>query len=104
MDWVIDLYNKLIEFLYRLILSLVDMLKDMFFWCIEVLFEAMTFVITKVMSLFGVIDMSQFVGSIPPEMAWMFSAIGIPQCLAMITTALGIRLLMQLIPFTRLGS
>ncbi|WP_395233594.1 hypothetical protein [Vibrio alginolyticus] len=30
--------------------------------------------------------------------------VGIPQCLVIISTAIAVRLLLQLIPFTRLGS
>ncbi|HDM8072463.1 TPA: DUF2523 domain-containing protein, partial [Vibrio harveyi] len=42
--------------------------------------------------------------SIPPTVAWVFAAVGLPQCLSIILAAITIRLLLQLIPFTRLGS
>ncbi|MDF5683562.1 DUF2523 family protein, partial [Vibrio parahaemolyticus] len=47
---------------------------------------------------------SQYMTSIPPTVSWVFAAVGVPQCLSIILAAITIRLLLQLIPFTRLGS
>lgn len=30
MEWLVDLFNKLLVFLYQLLISLVNMLKDLF--------------------------------------------------------------------------
>ncbi|TOK04865.1 VSK receptor, partial [Vibrio parahaemolyticus] len=35
MEWLVDLFNKLLVFLYQLLISLVNMLKDLFFWAVE---------------------------------------------------------------------
>ncbi|KFK57862.1 VSK receptor [Vibrio vulnificus] len=104
MEWVIDLFNKLLEFLYRLLLTLVDMLKDVFICLIEAVLGAVGLLIAQCLALIKPIPISAYFSAIPPEPAWMLSAIGLPQCLVMIITALTIRMLLQLIPFTRLGS
>ncbi|MFM2592377.1 DUF2523 family protein [Vibrio harveyi] len=104
MEWLVDLFNKLLEFLYQLLLTLFDMLKDIFLWIIEQVMNAVNMVLPSVFALFAPVDMSQYMTSIPPTVAWVFAAVGVPQCLSIILAAITIRLLLQLIPFTRLGS
>ncbi|HHX8562865.1 MULTISPECIES: DUF2523 family protein, partial [Vibrio] len=50
------------------------------------------------------VDMSQYMTSIPPTVSWVMAAVGLPQCLSIILAAITVRLMLQLIPFTRLGS
>ncbi|AWA91556.1 DUF2523 domain-containing protein [Vibrio parahaemolyticus] len=104
MDWLVDLFNKLLVFLYQLLLSLFDMLKDLFFWIVEQVMEAANLLIAGIFALFAPVDMSQYMTSIPPTVSWVLAAVGVPQCLSIILAAITIRLLLQLIPFTRLGS
>ncbi|EGQ7867305.1 DUF2523 family protein [Vibrio parahaemolyticus] len=104
MEWLVDLFNKLLVFLYQLLISLVDMLKDLFFWVVDQVMSAVNSVLPAVFSLFAPVDMSQYMTSIPPTVSWVFAAVGVPQCLSIILAAITIRLLLQLIPFTRLGS
>jgi len=104
MEWLVDLFNKLLEFLYQLLLTLFDMLKDIFLWIVEQVMNAVNMVLPSVFAFFAPVDMSQYMTSIPPTVAWVFAAVGVPQCLSTILAAITIRLLLQLIPFTRLGS
>ncbi|MGD1438790.1 DUF2523 family protein [Vibrio harveyi] len=104
MEWLVDLFNKLLEFLYQLLLTLFDMLKDIFLWIVEQVMNAVNMVLPSVFALFAPVDMSQYMTIIPPTVAWVFAAVGVPQCLSIILAAITIRLLLQLIPFTRLGS
>lgn len=98
------IYRALTEFFYRLYLTFVDALQDLFFWCIESVCNAVTFVLSSVFSLFNQIDASQYMGSIPPTVSWVFIQIGVPNALIIISSALVTRMMLQLIPFTRLGS
>ena len=43
-------------------------------------------------------------GVIPSQYAWILGATGIVECLTMVATALGIRFLLQSVPFVRWGS
>ena len=104
MDWLVDLFNKLVEFLYKLLITLIDMIKDVFFWVMEQIFETVNVLVSWVMGFLSPIDISQYLTAFPPEVAWVMSAIGVPQAMTIILTCLTIRLLLQLIPFTRLGS
>ncbi|HCE1836455.1 DUF2523 family protein [Vibrio parahaemolyticus] len=100
MEWLVDLFNKLLVFLYQLLISLVNMLKDLFFWAVEQIMAMVNLLLSGVFSLFAPVDMSQYMTSIPPTVAWVMAAVGVPQCLSIILAAITVRL----IPFTRLGS
>lgn len=104
MDWIISLFNQLLEFLYRLVISLVDMLKDMIFWIVEEFMSVVNKGLSWAVAAFEPVDVSQYLESIPPNVAWVMGAVGLPQCLSLIISAIAIRMILQLIPFTRLGS
>ncbi|AVF61858.1 MULTISPECIES: DUF2523 family protein [Gammaproteobacteria] len=104
MDWLVDLFNKLLVFLYQLLVSLFNMLKDLFFWAVEQVMEMVNMLLSGVFALFAPVDMSQYMTSIPPTVSWVMAAVGLPQCLSIILAAITVRLMLQLIPFTRLGS
>ncbi|MCG6330885.1 DUF2523 domain-containing protein [Vibrio alginolyticus] len=104
MDWLVDLFNKLLVFLYQLLVSLFNMLKDLFFWAVEQVMDMVNMLLSGVFALFSPVDMSQYMTSIPPTVSWVMAAVGLPQCLSIILSAITVRLMLQLIPFTRLGS
>ncbi|EPA0960326.1 VSK receptor [Vibrio parahaemolyticus] len=99
MEWLVDLFNKLLVFLYQLLISLVNMLKDLFFWAVEQIMAMVNLLLSGVFSLFAPVDMSQYMTSIPPTVAWVMAAVG-----SIILAAITVRLMLQFIPFTRLGS
>ncbi|MDP1712884.1 MAG: DUF2523 family protein [Candidatus Nanopelagicaceae bacterium] len=49
-------------------------------------------------------DAAQAFQLIPPDVLQILSLLGVGQCIAIITAAITIRLVLQLIPFVRLGS
>ncbi len=104
MDWIVELFNKLIAFLYMLLLSLIDMLKDLFYFVVEEIFEVANGLLTWVFGFFEPVDIGQYLTAIPPTVSWVLAMIRIPQCLTIILAAITCRILLQLIPFTRLGS
>ncbi|EHA1124342.1 DUF2523 domain-containing protein [Vibrio navarrensis] len=104
MEWIVDLFNQLLEFLYRLLISLVDMLKDLFIWLLDGVMSAVGVLLQQCLDLIKPIPISEYLSGIPSDVAWILSVIGIPQCIGIIMTAITIRILLQLIPFTRLGS
>jgi len=93
--WVLELVKKIVQTAW-------DMMMDAVSWVLE---QVLDIVKTAVQA----VDVSAFDGiasglQIPPEILNILSLIGIPQALGIIVAAIGIRLLLQLIPFTRLGS
>ncbi|TOO52622.1 VSK receptor, partial [Vibrio parahaemolyticus] len=63
MEWLVDLFNKLLVFLYQLLISLVNMLKDLFFWAVEQIMAMVNLLLSGVFSLFTPVDMSQYMTS-----------------------------------------
>ncbi|WP_025519051.1 VSK receptor, partial [Vibrio parahaemolyticus] len=76
MEWLVDLFNKLLVFLYQLLISLVNMLKDLFFWAVEQIMAMVNLLLSGVFSLFAPVDMSQYMTSIPPTVAWVMAGGG----------------------------
>ena len=104
LDWLANRWNDFIDFLWRLVLSVYDMLKDFFFWVIDSLLDVAVFMLDGVGSIVGTLDVTQYFSSIPPETSYILSLIGLSQALGMIVSCLIIRFTLQMIPFVRWGS
>lgn len=80
----------------------------------ELLGDAVAFVFEKIMDIAitasNALDLSALAPvatawtGLPPEAVEVLGAIGITQALSLIVAAIGVRIALQLIPFTRLGS
>ncbi len=99
-----DIYNAITVFFYRLFITFITALKDLFFWALESIFQAVLYLLSGISGMFGQMDVSSYMSSIPSQVAWVFVQIGLPNAMVIIATAIGIRLILQLIPFVRLGS
>jgi hypothetical protein len=104
LDWLASRFNDFVDFMWRLVLSLFDMLKDFFIWIMEQLSNVGLLLLDSVGSMLSGLDISSYWGLIPPETAYFLNVIGISQAVGMIVTCLGIRFLLQIIPFVRWGS
>lgn len=104
LDWLANRWNDLIDFLWRIVLSFADLLKDFFIWIIETLIDGAILLLDGLSSLLdGLATVGGF-GSLPPETASTLSQVGITESMGMIITALTIRFLLQMIPLVRWGS
>jgi hypothetical protein len=104
LDWLAHRWNDMIDYLWRLVLSLYDMLKDFFMWIMESLLAIGVFLLDGVGYMLDGLDIAQFFAFIPPETAYMLNITGVSQGMGMIVTCLGIRFILQMIPFVRWGS
>lgn len=104
LDWLASRFNDFVDFMWRLVLSLFDMLKDFFIWIMEQLINIGLLLLDSVGLMLEGLDIASYWGLIPPETAYFLNAIGISQAVGMIVTCLGIRFLLQIIPFVRWGS
>lgn len=106
---VVDKIDGFIDWLFELVprffKSLAIILQDFFLWCLEQalslvksLMDGMTSMDSMVAQLAGIW------AGVPPEVTLMLQTIGLGTAFAIIIAAIGIRLALQLIPFTRLGS
>lgn len=109
-DWISDLWQWLsdkvtafFQFIYSILLTLFDILKELFIFIIESILDLLIYILSSIDSYFDGLNIAQYL-TIPAEAAYFASAAGITQATTMIASALVIRFLLQLIPFTRLGS
>ena len=102
--WLRDFGNWILDMLKTLAYTLLTMIKDALMFIFEQILLLMTFLLDAMGDLFSALDITQYLSGIPPEVAWVMQQIGLGQALAMIITAITIRITLQLIPFTRLGS
>jgi hypothetical protein len=80
------------------------MLKDLFYFIIEALMMVGVTILNGLGSLMSGLDISPFFSALTAETLSIMTQIGISQALGMIVTCLGIRFILQMIPFVRWGS
>ncbi len=80
-----------------------DLLKDGVCWVFESVLQLVATVIGSV-PLEGITQNLAAFGSVPANVLEVLAALGMGTAFGIITAAIGIRLVLQLIPFTRLGS
>ena len=81
-------------------------------WCYDLLFSVSDYVLRQWDSILGAVDAtlsalpaaSWVFSPIPAQYAWILGVTGAGEALTIIATALGIRFLLQSIPFVRWGS
>jgi hypothetical protein len=97
LDW-------LLTQLKSLLLTLWDMFTDLLIFVVDTVMTAGLVILEGFSSVFELIDLSSYITSMPPEVQHVMAATGFGQAVGIVMTAGAARLLMQLIPFVRLGS
>ncbi|MHC3432475.1 DUF2523 family protein [Delftia lacustris] len=105
-DWIRDTITTLVKFFSDLIVNvfkaLWDMATDLVCWVIEKLLDLVVSAV-KALDLSGLQGFAP-AGGLPAEILNVMALCGVGSAVTIITTAIGIRIALQLIPFTRLGS
>lgn len=104
LDWFATKWNQFVDYLYQIFTSAVDFLKDFLWWVLDHLFGAVVFVLDTLGSAFQGLNPLQYISAIPPETQYYMAICGFNDSMSMIVAALIIRMILQLIPFVRLGS
>lgn len=103
-NWLTDFLDWAIGILKTLANTLFTMMKDVFLWFFEQIMILVTFILQGMGELFQGLNVSQYFSGIPSDVAWVIGQTGLGEALGMIVAAITIRIFLQLIPFTRLGS
>lgn len=85
-------------------LSLFDLGKDLLCWCFDQLLSLVVYIINSIPVGNLSLDMSSYWAVIPDNIINILAYMYVPQAMTMVLTSLGIRFVLQLIPFVRLGS
>lgn len=97
-QFLLDLFQKLTG-------SLFYMLRDLLLWIFDQFINLVVTLITALPSIdFSVLNPGKYFPSLPSSMINMMQYLHVDVAIGMIISALVIRLTLQLIPFTRLGS
>ncbi len=99
---IADVIKWFYDLFIAVFVALWDLIKDGFSW----LFEQVMDIAIDAVSAIDVSGISAAGGwgSLPPEVMNIMGLLGVAQITSIIVAAIGIRLVLQLIPFTRLGS
>lgn len=105
-DWLKQKLTDIVawfgDMFVAIFVALWDMLKDIICWLFETLFDL---VISALESLdLSALDGFNGWGSLPSEMINILMLMGLHQAIGIVLAAGAIRLILQLIPFVRLGS
>ena len=104
MDLIYSAYNNLVDYLYSLLLSLGVILKDISIWLMVELMSVSRVLLDGFSGVFESLDLTQYLTALPSDVTNVMGLCGIGNCTSIIVSCLLVRLLMQLIPFVRLGS
>lgn len=104
LDWFTHRWNDFLNLLYSLLLSLFDMLKDLACFLFESILSIVHLAISGLGSMLGAMNIIQYFSMLPADVQNIMAIAGVNDASAIIVTAIGVRLILQLIPFTRLGS
>jgi len=102
-DWL----DSIVEWAYKLLLDVLlaawDIITDAFIWAIEQCLSVVQFLLSQ-LDLSGLQGYSSAWGSLPSEIINALGLLGIGEASLIILASIAIRLILQLIPFVRLGS
>lgn len=100
----IDMLDWLAVQFQSFILTLWDMLKDFLLLIVDLFMDLGLSILDGLASVLQLIDLSQYISGMPPEVQTVFANTGLGAAVGMVMLAGSTRLLLQLIPFVRLGS
>lgn len=105
-------FSSIMSSFFAFIINIAKYCLDGFLWLLgKALYLPFDGLLTVISTFFKTIDLSTFVSSyalnwagLPPQMIWFVNAIAIPQGITILLGAIGIRMLLNLIPaaFTRI--
>jgi len=104
MDLLNQIWNDFVDFCYAIVISLVEMLKDLFFWLYETVTNALMLLVNSLSDVFSLFDITSYLTGLPADTLNIMGLIGLDTISSMIVASLLVRLVLQLIPFVRLGS
>ncbi|MFA0062457.1 DUF2523 family protein [Vibrio cyclitrophicus] len=99
-----NILNKIEIFFESLILTLEAMTKDIVYFFIDELLEMAISALEKLAELMDYLDFSQFYSMLPDDIYNALGALGFGEALTMIVSTIFLKIILKLLPFTKLGS
>jgi len=101
-SWFLFFFDVFVSFFESFFLTLYDLLKDVFYFIVDAFLKLTNTIIASLP--FKVDFLNPCQAGIPPDVLNVLGLIGAGEGLGIIASAILIRIFLQLIPFTRLGS
>lgn len=106
LNWIAGKYTEFLNFIVEKIDLIFEwawgLLKDVIAWCFESLLNVVIWSLSQ-FDLSGIPALQSWQG-LPEDVKNVMGLLGVGQAATIIVGAVGIRIVMQLVPFTRLGS
>lgn len=102
-EWFIESWESIKDFFKSCINTTLDMLKDLFYFIFETVMDVGIELLNGIGLLLN-FDPQTYFSAIPANVANILGLIGLGECLAIISSAIVVRIMLQMIPFVRLGS
>lgn len=99
-----DWWQAIVDFLYALVLTIFDFLKDFLWFVLDNLIRAAVGMLDLVGEALAALNPLQYISAIPAETQAMMAMSGFNEAMGIIVAAIGVRFILQLIPFVRWGS
>jgi hypothetical protein len=110
-DFVLWVYHAFIDFfpwffnlLAALFEALGNLIEDTLSYVFEEFLKLSIYLLSNIPGVEQISDFAQYYSQLPAEVLNIMGLIGISTATEIIISAIGIRLILQIIPFTRLGS
>lgn len=104
LNWLAERWNDLVTLFLSLLLSMWDMFIDLVCFVLEQFLDLAVTILDGLGSTLSSFSILNYINALPVEMINIMSLIGIGEASSIIVSAILIRITLQLIPFTRLGS
>jgi len=98
---VVQWFKELFEAVF---LALWDMLTDLICWVLEAFLYLIQTILNNLPGDMSIFNPGTYIKSLPPDFVNMLGLLRLGEALAIILAAILIKIILQLIPFTRLGS
>lgn len=100
LDWFADKWNSFIDF----IVNIPTLLTNVVIWTFESTCNLAITALNSLNDLLSIIDVTRYLSALPSEIINIMALLGVDTASSMLVSAILIRITLQLIPFTRLGS
>lgn len=98
------MWQNIKDFFYRLWLSFVDFMQDLFLIVLDGVLSLVVVIFNGFDYALQALDITQYLDMLPDNVRGIMAALALGEALGIIATAIIIKITLQLIPFTRLGS
>lgn len=96
-------FENLANFVKDIFISIWDLVKDFFYWIFDTMINLVVLAVESI-DVSGITSQTGAFGSLPAEILNVAGLLHLGTCMTIIFSAITVRLILQLIPFTRLGS